>query len=219
MDDELIVKGSKTESFLGYMTTISTLEKNEILNVIQYIVLIVIPLVLLLKFMKEYIPPDSASKSSIEITVEVVIQLSLIFIAFWLIHKVIMYIPTYSTVPYEKLNLIQIAMPVVFLLFCMKSSISEKVSILLDRFMTLTGIRTEAMEDKKKQKGQGQGQGAPNQAMNHAMNQMPPPMVHSMNPTQQPPMNTSQEATSMNMNYGISEPMASNEMGSPFGAY
>jgi hypothetical protein len=52
MDDELIVKGSKTESFLGYMTTISTLEKNEILNVIQYIVLIVIPLVLLLKFMK-----------------------------------------------------------------------------------------------------------------------------------------------------------------------
>jgi len=217
MDDELIVKGSKTESFLGYMTTISTLEKNEILNVIQYIVLIVIPLVLLLKFMKEYIPPDSASKSSIEITVEVVIQLSLIFIAFWLIHKVIMYIPTYSTVPYEKLNLIQIAMPVVFLLFCMKSSISEKVSILLDRFMTLTGIRTEAMEDKKKQKGQGQpGQGAPNQ-----MPQMPPPMVHSMNPNppQQPPMNTSQEGMAMNMNYGISEPMASNEMGSPFGAY
>ena len=216
MDDELIVKGSKTESFLGYMTTISTLEKNEILNVIQYIVLIVIPLVLLLKFMKEYIPPDSASKSSIEITVEVVIQLSLIFIAFWLIHKVIMYIPTYSTVPYEKLNLIQIAMPVVFLLFCMKSSISEKVSILLDRFMTLTGIRTEAMEDKKKQKGQAQGQpGQP--AMPNQMPQMPPPMAHSMNPN--PPMNTSQEAMSMNMNYGISEPMASNEMGSPFGAY
>jgi hypothetical protein len=215
MDDELIVKGSKTESFLGYMTTISTLEKNEILNVIQYIVLIVIPLVLLLKFMKEYIPPDSASKSSIEITVEVVIQLSLIFIAFWLIHKVIMYIPTYSTVPYEKLNLIQIAMPVVFLLFCMKSSISEKVSILLDRFMTLTGIRTEAMEDKKDKKGQGQGQG---QGQPNQMPQMPPPMVHSMNPTQQPPMNTSRE-TDMNMNYGISEPVASNEMGSPFGAY
>lgn len=218
MDDELIVKGSKTESFLGYMTTITTLEKNELLNVIQYIVLIVIPLVLLLKFMKEYIPPDSASKSSIEITMEVVIQLTMIFIAFWLIHKVIMYIPTYSTVPYEKLNLIQIAMPVVFLLFCMKSSISEKVSILLDRFMTLTGIRTEAMEDKKNQKGKqamtNQGQGSPNQ-----MPQMPPPMAHSMNPTQQPPMNTSQEAMSMNMNYGISEPMASNEMGSPFGAY
>jgi len=219
MDDELIVKGSKTESFLGYMTTITTLEKNEILNVIQYIVLIVIPLVLLLKFMKEYIPPDSASKSSIEITVEVVIQLSLIFIAFWLIHKVIMYIPTYSTVPYEKLNLIQIAMPVVFLLFCMKSSISEKVSILLDRVMTLTGIRTEAMEDKKNQKGkQGQGQQGQVQAMTNQMPQMPPPMAHSMNPTQ-PPMNTSQEAMSMNMNYGISEPMASNEMGSPFGAY
>jgi hypothetical protein len=219
MDDELIVKGGKPESFLSYITTISTLEKNELLNVIQYIVLIVIPLVLFLKFMKEYIPPDSASKSSIEITAEVVIQLSLIFIAFWFIHKVTMYIPTYSTVPYEKLNLIQIAMPVIFLLFCMKSSISEKVSILLDRFMTLTGIRTEPMEDKKKQ--QAQRQPPPNQAMTHAlnpMNQAMAPLTQPMTPNP-PPMNTSREGMEMNMNYGISEPMASTEMGSPFGAY
>ncbi len=227
MDHEEIITGGKTESFLGYMTTISTLEKNELLNVFQYVLLIVIPLVLFLKFMKEYIPPDSASKSTIEITIEVVIQLCLIFVVFWLIHKVAMYIPTYSTVPYEKMNLIQIAMPVVFLLFCMKSSISEKVSILLDRVMVLTGMRTEAMEDSKQKK-----QNAPNPAhmpppMNtsHSMAQsmgqsMGQPMMHSMNPTMNPPaMNPSMGQSGPMESYGISEPMASNEMGSSFGAY
>jgi hypothetical protein len=210
MEDEIIRGGAKTESFLGYMTTVTILEKNELLNVFQYILLVIIPLVLFLKFMKDYIPPESASKSSIEITTEVVIQLFLIFVVFWLIHKVVMYIPTYSTVPYEKLNLIQIAMPVLFLLFCMKSSISEKLSILLDRTLIGVGLKQEAMtEDPKKKNPQG-----------------------NMGPQLQRPMNTMPESrqmpegqhpdrqmSEMNMNYGISEPLAANEMGSPFVNY
>ena len=207
--DEDIVKGGKTESFLGYITSITPLEKNELLNVFQYILLVIIPLVLFLKFMKEYIPPESASKSSMEITVEVVIQLCLIFIVFWFIHKVILYIPTYSTVPYEKINLIQMAMPVVFLLFCMKSSISEKVSILLDRSMTTTGLKSEAMTEDPKCGKKPQKPQAPAQAQVQA-------------PMPQMPMNTSYESREMpemNMNYGISEPVASNEMGCTFVNY
>jgi len=210
MDPEDLIKGGKSESFIGYMTTVTTLEKNELLNVFQYVLLVIIPLVLFLKFMKEYIPPESASKSSIEITTEVVLQLLLIFVVFWLIHKVVMYVPTYTTVPYEKLNLVQLVLPVLFLLFCMKSSISEKLSILLDRSLIMVGLKVEPMTEDPKNASATQTRKMPSQI---------PPSLQQM---PQMPMNTSHESREMPqmpMNYGISEPVASNEMGSPFVNY
>jgi hypothetical protein len=220
-DEEKVIMGGKSESFIGYLTTITTVEKNEILNVFQYILLVIIPLVLFLKFMKEYIPPESVSKSTIEITTEVVIQLCLIFVVFWFIHKIVLYIPTYSKAPYEKINLIQMVLPVLFLLFCMKSSISEKMSILLERALIMVGLKSEGMCDEEpKKKSQppnqmGQPMVQPQMGMGMGLPQM----------TRQPgqmPTNTSHESREMpemNMNYGISEPVASNEMGCSFVNY
>jgi hypothetical protein len=220
-DETLFTSGGKSDSFVSYLTTITPVEKNELLNVFQYVILAIIPLVLFLKFMKEYIPPENPTKSSIEITTEVVLQLLLIFVVFWFVHKVILYIPTYSKSPYEKLSLIQMVLPVLFLLFCMKSSISEKMSILLERALILTGIRTEGMVEAEPKKNT---QRAPSQGMP----QMNMPQI-GMPPI---PMNTSSSQESMevrelnsnharnsmntnvnNMNYGIQEPMAANEMG------
>jgi hypothetical protein len=228
-EDELFTGGGKSDSFVSYLTTITPVEKNELLNVFQYILLAIIPLVLFLKFMKEYIPPENPTKSTIEITTEVVIQLFLIFVVFWLIHKVILYIPTYSNTPYEKLNMIQLILPVLFLLFCMKSSISEKMSLLLERAFILMGLKTEGMEEEpKKQSQRPQGmQGQPNMQMNMPNMNMPNMNMPQMNM----PMNTSTQQESrevrdlsmpmnnMNMNYGIQEPVAANEMGGSFVNY
>jgi len=224
-DKERIIMGGKSDSFVSYLTTISSVEKNELLNVFQYILLSLIPLVLFLKFMKEYIPSENPTKSSIEITTEVVIQLFLIFVVFWFIHKVILYIPTYSTVPYEKLNLIQLILPVLFLLFCMKSSISEKMSILLERALIVVGLKSEGMcdeEPKKKKNLKVQpGQPTQNQSGQFGQNNLMGPQLELQMPqmARQMPTNTSHESREtpeMNMNYGINEPVASNEMGCSF---
>jgi hypothetical protein len=225
MDDEEKITGGRSDSFVSYLTTISPVEKNEILNVFQYILLALIPLVLFLKFMKEYIPSENPTKSSIEITTEVVIQLFLIFVVFWFIHKVIMYIPTYSKAPYEKLNLIQLVLPVLFLLFCMKSSISEKMSILLERLLIMIGIKSEGMceeDPKKKKNGQGKGQvqGQGQQVQNVAIGpqlDLQIPQISRQLPTNS--SHESRELPEMNMNYGINEPVASNEMGCSFVNY
>ena len=220
LQEEKLMTGGKSESFFGYLTTITSVEKNELLNVFQYILLVIIPLVFFLKFMKEYIPPENPSKSSIEIATEVLIQLFLIFVVFWLIHKIVLYIPTYSKSPYEKINIMQMVLPVLFLLLCMKSTLSEKMSILLERLLILIGIRKEGMEDeddpkkpnktnKKKQCNQS------NEMPIMQMPMLPPPQM------QQKPLNTSLESRELpevNTNYGIGmgEPMASNEMGCSF---
>jgi len=223
-NEEKVILGGKSDSFVSYLTTITPVEKNELLNVFQYILLSLIPLVLFLKFMKDYIPSENPTKSTIEITTEVVIQLFLIFVVFWLIHKVILYIPTYSTAPYEKLNLIQLVLPVLFLLFCMKSSISEKMSILLDRVLIMIGIKSEGMceeETNKKKKPKN-----PN-GQNVQTNQMGGPMgpqleLQMPQMARQMPANSSHESREMpemNMNFGINEPVASNEMGCAFVNY
>jgi hypothetical protein len=218
--EDTFTGGGKSDSFVSYLTTITPVEKNELLNVFQYTLLAIIPLVLFLKFMKEYIPPENPTKSTIEITTEVVIQLFLIFVVFWIIHKVILYIPTYSNTPYEKLNMVQLVLPVLFLLFCMKSSISEKLSILLERAMILVGLKTEGMEDDPKNKSKKEGM-QPSQGQ--SMPQMMP-----MNMPQMMPMNTSNQQESRdipmntmnNPNFGIQqEPFAANEMGGCYGSY
>jgi len=86
--EEIFTGGGKSDSFVSYLTTITPVEKNELLNVFQYTLLAIIPLVLFLKFMKEYIPPENPTKSTIEITTEVIIQLFLIFVVFWIIHNI-----------------------------------------------------------------------------------------------------------------------------------
>jgi hypothetical protein len=224
-DEEKILLGGKSDSFVSYITTITPVEKNELLNVFQYILLSLIPLVLFLKFMKEYMPSENPTKSSIEITTEVAIQLFLIFVVFWLIHKVILYIPTYSTVPYEKLNLIQLVLPVVFLLFCMKSSISEKMSILLERGFVVLGLKPEGMcdEEPKKKKPQKNPNGQPSVPNPQGQfGQMPQMDLQMPQMARQMPTNTSHESRElpeMNMNYGINEPVASNEMSCSFVNY
>jgi len=213
--EEIFKGGGKSDSFVSYLTTITPVEKNELLNVFQYTLLAIIPLVLFLKFMKEYIPPENPTKSTIEITTEVVIQLFLIFFVFWIIHKVILYIPTYSNSPYEKLNMVQLVLPVLFLLFCMKSSISEKLSILLERALIMVGLKTEGMEeDPKKQSQKSQGQGMQQSQGMPSMPQMMPQINLPMNTSnQQEPM------TMNNPNFGMQEPFAANEMGGCYGSY
>jgi hypothetical protein len=220
LQEDKLMTGGKSESFFGYLTTITSVEKNELLNVFQYILLVIIPLVFFLKLMKEYIPPENPSKSTIEIATEVLIQLFLIFVVFWFIHKVVLYIPTYSKSPYDKINIVQMVLPVLFLLLCMKSTLSEKMSIILERFLILIGIRKEGMEDeddpKKSNKGNKKKQcNQSNEMPIMQMPMLPPPQM------QQKPLNTSLESRELpevNTNYGIGmgEPMASNEMGCSF---
>jgi len=199
-----VMKGGGNTSFFTYMFSLSSTEKNEIINAMQYILIVIIPIVILLKLMKNYIPLENPDKGTIEITVEVILQLFIIFIAFLFIHKFAVFIPTYSTVPYGKMNLIHIIIPVIFLLLCMKSSISEKMSILLDRFMGISGLAPkENMEEKKNPTENQQNQ-----------IQFPPPPQSTMI-VKEPGFQGGYQQGNQNQreqNFGPPEPMPANEM-------
>ena len=205
-DDRLDEKmlGGSGGSFVEHMTNLSSLEKNELLNMTQYILLAIIPLALFLKAMKMYVPEGDDEKNSIEIVIEVVVQSIAIFVIFFFIHKWVVFFPTYSKSPYSNLSLIQIILVVLFLMLCMKNAFSEKVSILLDRGLAALGLKEEPrVSEKEKEK-------APT---NYVANYQRPPMQAPPPPTpSHPPENYIPQS------YGLSEPVASNEIGA-YNAY
>jgi len=120
----------------------------------------------------------------------------------------VVFIPTYSTVPYGKMNLIHIIIPVVFLLLCMKSSISEKLSILVDRFMIVSGLTRKEEEPKKKD---GQGNHGHGPQLSQPM--LPPPVSTTVQPSYQEAMYQPQgQPNQREQQFGISEPFAANEI-------
>jgi hypothetical protein len=205
-DDRLDEKmlGGSGGSFVEHMTNLSSLEKNELLNMAQYILLAIIPLALFLKAMKMYVPEGDDEKNSIEIVIEVVVQSIAIFVIFFFIHKWVVFFPTYSKSPYSNLSLIQIILVVLFLMLCMKNAFSEKVSILLDRGLAALGLKEELrVSEKEKEK-------APT---NYVANYQRPPMQAPPPPApSHPPENYIPQS------YGLSEPVASNEIGA-YNAY
>ena len=141
--------GNSDNSFIDYMFSMNNMEKGELLNMIQYICLAIIPLMLIIKFVHVYIPKYNEYKGSFEILLEVIVYLIFITIIFWFINKFILYIPTYSKIKYENINLTTILLPLLFILMTLESNLNSKIVLLSNRVMTYLGF-TEPMSDYEK---------------------------------------------------------------------
>lgn len=121
--------------FFSYVFNMDIDSKSTVLNMFQYLVIAMIPIVLLLKFIKEYIPEDDDKKDSIEILIEILLQLGVLFTAIYIIDKIIRYFPTYSGVSYQKLNDTSLILPLLIVLFTMQTKLGTKVNILYNRML------------------------------------------------------------------------------------
>ena len=205
--------GDGSKSFFNYMFSLSSNEKNDLLNMLQLTILAIIPVIVILKLMKKYIPNENDKKASIEILIELVLQLILIFASLWFINKLITFVPTYSTVPYPHFNIIQFVIPITFILFSMNSTISEKATILLNRTLVVFGLVKENNDENEQKR--------PSVAV------VPPsliPMVSNQEATRGVPMYDQRQSVQDptfapngyqgqgQQQYGIQEPAPANEL-------
>ena len=140
LDGNLMEGGSSNMSasgFFNYVFNFDNDNKANMLNMIQYILIGVIPVVLILKTIKFYIPEEDDLKGTPEITIEVALQLFAIFFAIWFIDRMIRYIPTYSGVNYHKFNEINYILPILIILVTMQTKLGSKINILAERVMEL----------------------------------------------------------------------------------
>ena len=217
MDEDKVYVGGNGSSFISYMFSLNEGEKIELVNLFQYVLLAIIPMLLVVKLMSTYIPDVDYKKGTVEITVEVVIQLVLLFALFFFIHKLILFIPTYSKQPYPPINFFVVGLPVVFILFTLDKTIGEKSSILLQRVFVMLGISKENFDGADlKELEDSQQEVNKNTGMQVSGQQMIPPQMSNPSSTgiYEPPVRKSDRGQPQNQvqQYGLSEPLASNEV-------
>ena len=116
---------------------LTILKKQQYLTFYNILLLGVIPILLLLKLIKNYIPDVDDDKGSLVILVEVVGQMFAMFLGLYMINRIIYYIPTYSGVSYGDINLVNMILPTMFIILTMQTKIGDKIQIMGDRLWDL----------------------------------------------------------------------------------
>ena len=133
------IKSSKSDKmgFIEYVFNFDDENKNNIMNMLQYTVLSIIPVILILKLTKNIFPEEDDTKGSLEITAESIGQLLVIMLGIWFTNKIIQFIPTYSGESYHKFNEITFILPFMIILATMQTKLGAKFNILTNRVMAL----------------------------------------------------------------------------------
>jgi hypothetical protein len=137
------------KNFVKYVFNFNDNTKAELLNIMQYSILAIIPIVVLNKLIAKYIPEPDDNKGSIETTAEIVIQILVMFLGFFYINRLICYFPTYSGEEYPPTNIILIVLAVLMIILSINSRLGEKVNILIDRLMELWDGKASSDPKKK----------------------------------------------------------------------
>lgn len=125
------------KTFINHVFSTTEEGKAEILNVLQYAGLAVVPIVVLNKIVQRFIPDADPDKSSLEITAEILLQLLVIFVGIVFIHRSITYFPAYSGFPYGNLLLTNSILTFLIIVLSIQTKLGIKVNILVERLYDL----------------------------------------------------------------------------------
>ena len=142
--DELSKTSHGKPGFFKHVFNFDEQSKAEMLNIVQYAVLALIPVVILNKLMQRFVPEADDEKGSVEIIAMLLIML--------IIHRIITFVTPYSGEKYVDFSITNIILAMLVIILSLQTKLGEKVSILVERLIELW----EGPKDTKKgKKGQG----------------------------------------------------------------
>ena len=121
------------KTFLNHVFSQTEEGKAEILNVVQYSLMGVVPVLMLNKLIQRFIPEADPDKSTLELLAEIFIQIIVMFCGIIVIHRIITYFPTYSGFKYESLALTNVILAFLIIVLSIQTKLGIKVNILFDR--------------------------------------------------------------------------------------
>jgi hypothetical protein len=187
MDD--ISSSGGNVGFFGHIFSTTEESKNEILNVVQYAISAIIPIIILNKTIQRFVPEADSDKSSIEIAIEILLQIVVMFVGIIFIHRLITYFPTYSGFKYERLHLTSIIIGFLIIIFSLQTKMGIKTNILVERLIGVwNGTPPETKRRKKKEGlvgglGGSGGEMVDNPAIQSGVFPPAPAISSSVNPT------------------------------------
>ena len=144
--DDLTKATNGKPGFFKHVFNFDDDSKSEMMNIVQYAVLALIPVIIMNKAMQKYVPEADDEKGNIEILAEIVGQVTVMFLGILIIHRIVTFIPTYSNEKYADFSVTNIILAVLVIVLSLQTKLGEKVSIIVDRLMELW----EGPKDTKK---------------------------------------------------------------------
>lgn len=178
--DETAKNISSNMGFFKHVFNFDDDSKSDMLNIIQYAILALVPIVVLNKIMQKYVPEAEEEKGSVELLAEVIIQLVIMFIGILITHRIITYVPTYSGAKYPDFSVIYIILAVMMITLSLQTKLGEKVSILYDRVVELWEGKPEKNDKKKKKGSSGSGYVKVSQPISQGQNQVQDAQIASL---------------------------------------
>lgn len=124
---------SKSNGFLDHMTKFDKKTKTEVLNMFQYGFLMVVPVMFVNKLVGALFTMNAEEKTTLELSLEVVAELVVLFSSLFIIHRFVSFVPTYSEEPYPTIDFTQVVLVFVFILFSFQTSLNEKFNVIYER--------------------------------------------------------------------------------------
>ena len=179
--------GGAQKGFIKHVFSFEDEDKGEMMNIVQYALIAVVPVILLNKTMQRYVPEADDEKGSLEVVAEILLQIFVMFLGMHIINRIVVYFPTYGGAKYPDFSVINIILSVLVIVLSLQTKLGEKVSILFDRIMHLWDGTSGDNDASKKKKG-GNGGVKVSQPISQGTNSPMPPQMMST-PISQLPMN------------------------------
>jgi len=125
------------ESFIKHVFYFNDKSKADVLNLTQYSLISIVPIVLLNKLIAKFVPEADDQKGSLEISAEILLQVFVMMFGLFMINRFITYFPTYSGVEYANINVIYIVLAVLMITISLQTRLGEKTNILVERITEL----------------------------------------------------------------------------------
>ena len=149
--DELSKATNGKPNFFKHVFNFTDDSKSEMMNIVQYAILALIPVILMNKAMQKFVPEADEEKGNAELLAEITGQVVIMFLGILIIHRIITFIPTYSGEKYVDFSVTNIILAMLVIILSLQTKLGEKVSIVVDRIMELW----DGPKDQKKgKKGQ-----------------------------------------------------------------
>lgn len=151
-DNTNLVNESVKQSFFKTVFNFDEDSRGEYFNMIQYTLMAIIPILILNKGIGYIMPMVDETKGSIELSLEVIIQSTLLFIGILIINKAIRYFPTYSGINYQPMDMLSLIPLFLVIMLSLQTRIGQKSAIIVDRTLEIISDKTGVDLDKKKTK-------------------------------------------------------------------
>lgn len=137
MEPNLIIDDGNKKTFLSHVFDGSQEGNAEFMNIAQYSLMGIVPVVALNKLVQNYIPDIDFDKSTLELSVEIALQVMIMFVGIIIIHRGVTYFPTYSGFKYEDVSLTSVVLAFLVIMLSVQTKLGMKVNILYDRVLEM----------------------------------------------------------------------------------